>query len=332
MKRSLLVLLCCGWIQAVFAQAALAQAPSAQAFPSKPIRVLTPYPPGGAVDVVARSFAGVVGESIGQPVIVENRVGGATMVSMLACAKAPPDGYTLCLSGADSLSYVNSLYSSVPYDPDRDFIGVARLLFTKGVVFANSQAPFSSFREMIAYTKANPGKINYATWGAATPPHIFMEWFQRSNGASFVHIPYKGGIPANTAVLANEAQVGYFAIGQMLPHFKSGKLRALAVTSAARSPALPDVPTLAEEGADSGLRSYMAIYAAAKTPPSVVDKLNAEFTRAIKHPRVDTMMQQQHLDPAGTTVADFNAFMKTDRENARKVFARLGIKPMDAPN
>lgn len=304
----------------------------AQTFPTKPIRLLTPFPPGGAVDVVGRTFAAVMSESIGQPVLVENRVGGSTFVAMLACANATPDGHTLCLTGADSLSYSTSLFTSVPFDPDKDFVGVAKLLNTKGVIFASAQAPFASFREMMSYAKANPGKIAFATWGASTVPHTYMEWFQRQLGAEFLHVPYKGGAPAVTATLANEAQVSYFAIGQMLPHFKSGKLKALAVTSPARSTSLPDIPTLKEEGADNGLQGYMAIYASAKTPPAVVEKLNAEFNKAIRNPKVASMLEQQHFDPAGGSVAEFNTFMKGDRENSRKVFSLLGIKPQAAPN
>jgi len=220
----------------------------------------------------------------------------------------------------------------VPFDPDKDFTGVAKLLNTKGVIFASAQAPFSSFRDMMSYAKANPGKVNFATWGASTVPHTYMEWFQRQLGLEFLHVPYKGGAPAVTATLANEAQVSYFAIGQMLPHFKSGKLKALAVTSPARSAALPDIPTLKEEGADNGLQGYMAIYAAAKTPPAVLEKLNAEFNKAIRNPKVASMLEQQHFDPAGGSVAEFNTFMKADRENARKVFSLLGIKPQAAPN
>lgn len=320
---------------AVFAATILGgflQGASAQEFPTKPIRLLTPFPPGGAVDVVGRTFAAVVSDTIGQPVIVENRVGGSTFVAMLACANANPDGYTLCLTGADSLAYSSFLFSNVPFDPDRDFVGVARLLFTKGVIFSTGEAPYRSFKEMIVFAKANPGKINFATWGASTVPHTYMEWFQRQLGVEFLHVPYKGGAPAVTAVLANEAHVSYFAIGQMLPHFKSGKLRALAVTSTARSTSLPDVPTLKEEGADSGLQGYMSIYASVKTPAAVVEKLNVEFNKALRHPKVEEMMKQQHLDPAGGTVAEFNSFMKADRENARKVFRTLGIKPQAAPN
>ena len=312
--------------------AGLWQSALGQSFPTKPIRVLTPFPPGGAVDVVARTFSVVVGESIGQPILTENRPGGGTFVAMSACAKAPPDGYTLCLTGADSLSFASYIFTKVPYDPEHDFVGIGRLLFTKGVIFASAQAPFNSFKEMIAYAKANPGKVNFATWGAATIPHIHMEWFQRQLGTGFVQVPYKGGAPAVPAVLANESQVSYFAIGQMLPYFQSGKLKPLAVTAAKRSEALPAVPTLVEEGADSGLGSYMAVYAPAKTPMPVLERLNAEFNKAIGHPKVVEMMRQQHLDPAGDTVADFNRFMKTDREHAGQVFRALGLKPLDAPN
>lgn len=323
--------LACRWF-ACGAGLLLAFAASGQGFPSRPVRLIVPFPPGGAMDVVGRALAPTAGDLLGQPVLVENRPGAGTMLGVSACAKSAPDGYTVCLASPDSLSYARHLYTSIAYDPDNDFAAITNLVFTRGVVYASQDAPFSSFAEMVAYARANPGKANFATWGAGTIPHLLMEWFGRRLGAQFTQVPYKGGAPANQALLSGEAQVGYFALGPLIPLFKSGKLKALALTAPSRSPAMPDLPTLAEAGADTGLPSYIGLYAPAKTPAAVIDRLHAAFVAALRAPKVSEPLRQQQFELVGNSHADFTRFMKEDREAAARVFGQLGIKPMDAPN
>lgn len=308
-----------------------AQFASAQAFPSKPIRIINPFAAGGLLDGTLRALAQQIGDSVGQQVVVENRPGGSTFIGMSACAQAAPDGYTVCATTPDSLTYNPLLFTKLPYDAENDFAPVTNLVFTNNLIVAHASAPFNNFSEMVAYAKANPGKINWGSWGVGSIPHIYLEWFKRNLGIEMAHIPYKGAGQAFPAILAGEIHATYGGLGFALPHIKSGKLKPMAVTPN-RTALLPDVPVLAQLGGDPGLPSYFGVFAPGKTPKPVLDRLSAEFAKALRAPKMQEFLKNQTLEPVGNSPAEFAEFVRADRANAQKVFKAMGIRAADAPN
>ncbi len=310
---------------------AAAQPAGAQSFPVKPIRIIVPYGAGGVTDLLARVLGASIAESTGQQVTVEPRPGGSSIIGMSACAKAAPDGYTVCLTVPDSLTNNPLLFADLPYDAVRDFAPVTVLGWSSMLVVANANAPISTFKEMVAYSKSNPGKLNWGTWGPASTPDIYLRWIERQAGAQITTIPYSSAAQANPALFAGQIDLTVTGIGFALPFVKSGKIKVLAVMGKERSSYFPDVPTLAEEGADPGLTVYFCIFAPAKTPPAIIERLNAEFAKAIRTPKVQDFYRTYTLRPEGNSAAEFAEFLKTDRAIVGKVFSALGIKPGAAP-
>ena len=312
---------------------ALAPALHAQSYPAKPVHVIVPYPAGGVVDALVRSVGQPLAESLAQAVIVDNRPGANTMIALEACAKAAPDGHTLCASSSDGMSFNPQLYAKLPYDAERDFAPITQLVWVSGVIVAGAGAPYDSVRDMIAFAKAHPGKINFASFGIGSTPHFFVEWFRKTGGADIVHVPYKGSAQIIPALISGEADVTFIAMGIVLPQIRSGKLKALAVTQPRRSPYLPEVPTLAEQGSDPQLQNWFGVFAPARTPRPVVDRLNAEFVKALRNPRFEEQfLKVQAFDAVGNSPAEFADFLKSDRANAKQVIARTGIRVEDPPS
>ena len=312
---------------------ALAPALHAQSYPAKPVHVIVPYPAGGVVDALVRSVGQPLAESLAQAVIVDNRPGANTMIALEACAKAAPDGHTLCASSSDGMSFNPQLYARLPYDAERDFAPITQLVWVSGVIVAGAGAPYDSVRDMIAFAKAHPGKINFASFGIGSTPHFFVEWFRKTGGADIVHVPYKGSAQIIPALISGEADVTFIAMGIVLPQIRSGKLKALAVTQARRSPYLPEVSTLAEQGSDPQLQNWFGVFAPARTPRPVVDRLNAEFVKALRNPRFEEQfLKVQAFDAVGNSPAEFADFLKSDRANAKQVIARTGIRVEDPPS
>ena len=317
--RLALMLLCC------------AGAASAQTFPVKPLRIIVPFVTGGGADLSARALAGPLGDSMGQPVLVDNRAGAGTIVGMQACAKAPPDGYTVCLTQADSLSLNPNMYKNLPYDAEKDFAPVINLVRASSMLLARGGAPFNSFKEMIAYAKSKPGVLNWGTWGPGSIPDVYLRWIKLSSGVDIAAVPYKGAGQTVPAVLAGEVDITFMSIGAVLPHIKAGKLKSLATVYGRRSALLPEVPALTEMDADPGLKSYFGIFAPGSTPKPIVERLNAEFAKALQNPRVQDFFRTQTLDIVGGSAEEFTQFLKEDQANARRVFKSLGITPSEAP-
>ena len=312
---------------------ALAPALHAQSYPAKPVHVIVPYPAGGVVDALVRSVGQPLAESLAQAVIVDNRPGANTMIALEACAKAAPDGHTLCASSSDGMSFNPQLYAKLPYDAERDFAPITQLVWVSGVIVAGAGAPYDSVRDMIAFAKAHPGKINFASFGIGSTPHFFVEWFRKTGGADIVHVPYKGSAQIIPALISGEADVTFIAMGIVLPQIRSGKLKALAVTQARRSRYLPEVSTLAEQGSDPQLQNWFGVFAPARTPRPVVDRLNAEFVKALRNPRFEEQfLKVQAFDAVGNSPAEFADFLKSDRANAKQVIARTGIRVEDPPS
>ena len=281
---------------------------------------------------MARAIGAAVQESTGQPFVVETRPGGSSIIGMLACAKSAPNGYTLCFTVADSLSYNPALFSDLPYNPDTDFAPVINLGWTNNLLVANAKAPYNSYKELIAYARAKPGAINWATWGPASLPDLYLQWIKRRAGVDIAGIPYKGAGAANPAVFSGEADVTYMGFGVAAPQIKDGRIKPIVTIGDRRSRLMPELPSLGEEGGDPGLRGYFGAFAPGKTPRDIVERLNAELAKAIRTPRMQEFYRTYTLDAVDNTAEQFEAFTKADRETATRVFRSIGVKPRVAPS
>lgn len=312
----------------VFA-AASGGAVHSQTYPAKPIRLIVPYTAGGTLDLVARTFAEAVSRGIGQPVIIDNKAGGNTFIGMGECARAQPDGYTLCIINSDALSVAPSAFTKMPYVPTRDLTGISIIAAPFAGVFARANVPFNDFKGMLDYAKANPGKLAYGSWGSGTNAQLHLELFNQRLKAEMLLVPYKGSADVLNAVLSGQTELGYFALGQVLPYIKEGKIKPIAITGARRAPQLPNIQTMAELGVDLGVKSEFGIYAPAATPSQIVQKLNSVFVGAVRDPKVQKMLSEQSMEPLGTTVDEINKAMKVQRETAQLVYKDFNLKPID---
>jgi tripartite-type tricarboxylate transporter receptor subunit TctC len=304
----------------------------AQGAPGGVMRIIVPYGAGGVTDSLARVVGERLAEALGTPVIVENRPGASSMLGMQACANAPPNGQTVCITVPDSLSYNPQVFASLPYDPDKSFAPVIRLAWTNNLLVAHAKSPFNSYAEMIAYAKTNPGKLNWGTWGPATLPDVYLRWIAAQAGVTIQAIPYKGGATqVNPAVYAGEVDITYMGFGTAAPQIAAGAIKPIVAVGPRRLSFMPDLPSLAEVGVDPGLQSYFGAFAPAETPKPVVARLNAAFAAAITTPQVQTFYKATTLVAEANTPEEFAAFVTTDRAAAAQVFKRIGISPQAAP-
>jgi tripartite-type tricarboxylate transporter receptor subunit TctC len=317
----------------IVAAAAVLLSPSASAqnFPNGTIRIIVPYSPGGLADSLGRVTGALVSEALGEPVIVENRPGASSIIGMDACARAKPDGLTLCLTVADTLSYNPNLFAKLPYDPDKSFAPVIRLAWTNNLLVATGNAPFSTYKELIAYAKANPGKLNWGTWGPATLPDLYLRWISSQAGVSITAIPYGGAAKANMATYSGEVDITYMGFGVAGPQIAAGKVKPLVTVGEKRSTFMPELPSLGEVGADPGLSGYFGLFAPAGTPKAILDRLNAEFAKTMNAPKVVEFYKASTLVWEPNTPEQFATFAKADRDAAAKVFKSIGVTPQDAP-
>lgn len=304
---------------------ALAQGAWAQQWPAKPLRAILPFTPGGLADVVLRAVSAEMAKNIGQPVVVENRGGGATMIGAEACARAAPDGYTICLVAVDTTSITPFTMAKAPIDPRRDFEPITNLFFIKVGLTVNPSLGANTFQEFIAKAKSKPGGMNYGS--TANNVRLFMDEFNRVNGTDVRFINYKGGGEAVTALLGNQIQALYFGVGNQMGHLKSGKLKALTVDGAARSPLLPDVPTLAELGYQGrALRGWFGFLAPAGTPKPLVARLNAEITKVAGQPSfIEKHLTPLGLEPALNTPEEFARYLKDDIDKGEALVKQAGL-------
>ena len=304
---------------AAFALATLA---GAQTFPSKPIRLISPYAAGGANDIVCRVIAEKLSEVMGQTVLVDNKPGAGSMVGSNILVKAPADGYTIMM--ADIAHGANpALRKSMPYDTLKDFTPVVLVAELPTVLLVNPSVPANSIAELVAYAKRNPGKLNYSSSGFGSTNHLAAEVFKDELGLDIVHVPYQGGGEAMNALLGGQVQMLFITLPASLPHIKAGKVRALALTGAKRMDSLPDVPTVAETvlpGFDINL--WIGVVAPAGTPPAVVDRINADFNKVLAMPSVKERITALGANIAGGTPAQFDAFIRRELQRWAKT-----IKP-----
>ncbi|HEX4326898.1 MAG TPA: tripartite tricarboxylate transporter substrate binding protein [Burkholderiales bacterium] len=257
----------------------------AQGYPAKSIRMVVPYPAGGGLDVLARQLGERVGRHLGQSMVIDNRPGAGTIIGADAVAKAAPDGYTLMITADTTITLNQSLYSKLPYEPVKDFAPVTQLVLLNQMLIVSPAVPANNLKELIAYAKANPGKLNYASYGSGTPPHLAMETLKNLSGVAITHVPYKGLAQAVPAVLADEVQMTFSGAASSMALIKSGRLRALAIGGRSRLGLLPEVPTFAELGyAEVPASTWFGLFAPAGTPRDIVGKLHDEFKAAITDP------------------------------------------------
>jgi len=303
-----------------------AGAARAQAYPAKPIRLIVPFTPGGSQDVIGRLFAQKVGEALGQQIVVENKAGAGGQIATQEVARAAPDGYTLLLSTGAQMAIEPSLNPKVGYDPMKDFVHVVHLADAPLVLLATPALPVGSVKELVALSKAKKGEVNTASTGNGTYTHLTIELFKAASGADLTHIPYKGAAPAFTDVLGGQVQTMFTTTASAQPYTSTNRLKALAVTSPRRSPMLPDVPTFAEAGVPIDVSVWVGIAAPAGTPPAIVDRLNAEFNKALAAPEVKARLATLGVDPVGGGAAAFAQYVRSDGERWAKIIKSAGIK------
>jgi tripartite-type tricarboxylate transporter receptor subunit TctC len=305
----------------------LASEAAAQQYPSKPIRFVIPYPPGGPLDAVARLTAQKVSETVKQPVIVDNKPGAGGNIGADIVAKSPADGYTI-LMGAVATHAINpTLYASIPYDPVRDFAPVTQLASTPNILIVNPSIPASNVREFIAYAKANPGKLNFGSGSTGSAGHLAGELFKSMAGIEMTHVPYKGAAPAMQDLVGGQIQLMFDNLASALGQVRAGKVKGLAVTTAKRTPLAPDLPTIAESGLPGfDISTWFGIFVPAGTPREVVDRLHAEFTRALAAPDVREKILNLGAEPVGNRPEEFAAYIKREAEKYARVIKASGAK------
>ena len=312
------------WTVVVAAALALAGLARADDYPSRPIRVVVPFSPGGAVDGPMRLIAQALQKRLGQPVVVENKPGAGATIGSDVVAKAPPDGYTLLLASQTN-AISATLYSKLPFDPIGDFTPVTLIGREPGVVVVNPAVPAKTLQEFIAYVKANPGKVDYASSGNGSGQHLFAALLASKTGMKMNHVPYRGSGQATTDLLSGVVAMAIPGTAGMVGHIRDGKLRALAVTGAARSPQLPDVPTVIESGVP-GYEAYvwMGLLAPKGTPPAIVERLNREVVAVLREDEVKAYMANAGIEIVGSSSAEFGRFFRAERDQWAKVIKDTG--------
>ena len=307
------------------ALAALPMAAHAQAWPNKTIKLVVPFPPGGGTDTFARPLAAKLSQQLGQQVIIDNRGGAGGTIGADVVAKSAPDGYTF-LVGAVHHTVAVSVYKKLPYDLDKDLAPVTGVAYVPDVIVVNPKVPAKSIKELVAYSKANPNKVNYGSSGNGTTRHLAGEIFNRMTGTSMQHVPYKGSGPAMTALLGGEIDLIFEGLGSAASHIRGEKIRALAVTSPKRSPAFPDIPTMAEAGVPGfESLSWYGIWAPAGTPAAILDRMQAEVKAALASPDLAGTWAKQGAEPGGEPRAQFAAYVRAETEKWGKVARDLKV-------
>jgi len=312
---------------ATLALAMLASGVHAQAWPTKPIKWVVPFAPGGTTDILARTIGDKLAIALGQPVIIENKPGAGGGVGADYTAKAPADGYTI-MGGTISTHAINaSLYKSLPYDPVKDFAPICLVASAPSVLVVNPALPARTLAEFTAYARANPGKLNYASNGNGSAAQLAAVLYETMADVRMVHVPYKGIAPAMTDLLSGEVQLMFGTIVALVPHIQAGKLRALAVTSRTRSALLPDIPTIAESGLpDYQAGSWYGILAPAGTPREVIERLHAAIIKALNQPDVSKRLAAEGAEVIGSTPEEFGAHIKAEIARVGSVVRAAGIR------
>jgi tripartite-type tricarboxylate transporter receptor subunit TctC len=300
----------------------------AQAYPNKPIRLMVPFPPGGSTDIVARIVAQKLGAQLGQSLVIENRGGAGGTIGTAVVAKAAPDGYSLVVGTTSTHVVAPSVYQKLDYDPVKDFAPISLVAVTPYLLVVNPAVKASTVRDLVELMKASPGKMNYASAGVGSTTHLAMEMLKSVSNTYALHIPYNGNGPAGTAVIAGQVEILFGSLPALLPHAKSGRVRALAVGTPKRSPSLPEVPTVAESGYpgfDASL--WLAFMAPAGTPPALIDRLHKEIVIAVNAKETSEALDKAGAEPLTSTPAELAAMIREGVSKYAKVVKAAGVKP-----
>ena len=312
---------------AVLAFALVAGLAQAQDWPTKPVRMVVPYPPGGGTDIVARIVNEKLAPELGQPIVIDNKGGAGGSVGTEIAAKAAPDGYTILMT-LSSHTINPKLFPKLGYDVERDFAPVSLAAVIPQILVANPSLPVGNVAELVAYLKANPGKVNYASVGIGSPGHIAGELFKLRTGTQMTHVPYKGGGPAVTDTIGGQVQLLFVSMPAALQFVKQGRLKALAVTSGKRSASAPDVPTIAENGGpDVVVDSWYGVLVPAKTPSPVVAKLNAAMVKVLAMPDVREKLFAQGAEAVSSSPGEFDAMIRDELKKWEYVIREAKITP-----
>ena len=308
---------------APFARGAIAQ----DKYPGKPIRLIVPFAPGGSSSIVARAFATKMAEALGQEIIIDNRPGGAGNIAMEAAAKAEPDGYTLIMGHIGSLAVNPYMFAKLPFDTHRDFAPVSLLAKVPSIFVVNASVPVKNLKEMLAYCKANPGKVYYGSAGNGSAGHLAFEYLKLATKMEIQHVPYKGTGPQLTDLIGGQTQAASAGTPPLMPFVKAGKLRVFAVGTAKRLPELPDVATVAEQGYP-GFETvqWYGLLAPAKTPPAIIKRLADEAGKAARSKEVQARFADDSTEEVGSTPAEFAEFIKKEQARWSQVVRSAGIK------
>ena len=299
----------------------------AQAWPAKPIRLMVPFPPGGSTDIVARIVAQKLSERLGQPIVIENRGGAGGTIGTAAIAKSAPDGYNLTVASTSTHVVAPGVYTKLEYDPVKDFAPVGLMAVSPYLLVVNPAVPARTLQELVALAKKQPGKLNYASAGVGSTTHLAMEMLKYASATFMLHIPYNGNGPAGTAVVGGQVEVLFGSLPALLPHAKSGRVRALAVGTPKRSPSLPDVPTVAESGYpgfDASL--WLAIMAPAGTPQPIIERLNKELVSLVAAADTREAFDKAGTEPLTGTPADLAAMIRDGVPKYAQIIKTAGVK------
>lgn len=312
---------------AVALAAGLTAAPlAAQDYPSKPIRMILPFPPGGPTDILGRIIGAKMSESMGQPIVYDNRPGAGGNIGAEIAAKAPPDGYSFVLC-APSIAISPSLYAKLPYDPQRDLTPVAQVAVIHQTLNVHPSVPAKTLSELVRLARANPGKLNFGSGGAGTSGHMAMELFKVTSKLDMVHVPYKGSNAATLAMIGGQVELVVLGAAASLPYIRQNRVRSLAVLSPSRHPVLPEVPTTSELGfADFQVQTWYGILTRAGTPAERVRRLNAEIVKAMNSPDVKARLEKMGTDVQTGTIDEFGAFLRAEHDRWARVIKAAGIR------
>jgi tripartite-type tricarboxylate transporter receptor subunit TctC len=288
-----------------------------QTFPYKPIKIIVPFPPGGVLDSLARGLGQRMQAAMGQPVFVENQAGASGNIGLSSCARAPADGYTICITTNDTISFNPFLFKKMPLDPATELTPVQRLVWVNGVLFTSVGSGYKTLNEAIAAERQKAGSVNWGSFGIGSTSHLYLSWLNDNNKVAITHVPYKGSAPLVQGALTNEIQLGFLASGILMPHIISGKIVPLAVVGDKRIATLPNVPTLPETGFDFYIRTWFGAFAPKGTPSEIVERLNTEMAKVLNEPTFQQgTLEVQGFRSAATTTSDFSNFLREDRRSA----------------
>jgi len=300
----------------------------AQAWPSKPIRLVVPYPPGGSTDLLARTIGVKVGEALGQQIVVDNRAGAGGMLGSEIVARSAPDGYTILLGTGATHGLTLLLSKSVPYDPVKDFTPITAAVEVPIILVVHPSIPGTTAKDLIDWAKKNPGKFSYGSSGTGSPHHLSGELLKQISGTDMVHVPYKGAAPAVQDLMGNQIPAVFTTLSTALPHIKGGKIRAIGFVEAKRQQSVPEIPTIGESVPGYVMpASWLGFFGPAGLPEAILKRLNAEIVKAVQSPDVRAKLEAAGMPVVGTSAEEFARMVKDDIETFRRIVTAAGIKP-----